>query len=570
MFYVLYKDQNLTDVLGVCPVGEISSASLYGGNFANPYGQVLGENRQMYIGFDSSGSDVVFQEIPSKLALNFDPVQGESATWVYISKVLRIGLLFCVRGDGYRYIGTPHWEWYDSASAQWKIFGPVGSLDYANWRRAENLKGIGLSYAKKNAISVQNTYRNGEPALCVTLWYTIAGQTGESRWDCSGYIAPYDFLLSPDEVPSNKPTQTAKIGGRGAGSYPDNGKESLGVGARNAAFSYASTNGVGVTYYKLDAQKFNTICAQIYDKSWFGNSDKNFNIKDAIVSVFNIPRVPALSQTEIGVRLGSYNPGVAAKTFADRFVSGEFTQEINNATLQGYGWEDFSDFTQTKMSVYLPFVGRINLDPSWFAQGKFCLEWILDCYNGNITYWISGYNLNRRTPILYGTYSGNCAVTIPWAGAVNTGLPDAISNVSGAISHGAQAMVAMQSGNPVGAGSAANAAVDSILDTVSALNGATKAFLVDKSGIIDTHTTTASPFQAVLEIEMPNQVRPETYVSRYGIAGDEKDKIKNFGGYTIFSDAKLTFSGATDAEKSEILALLRSGVYLPEIVEEGE
>lgn len=575
MNYQIYSDETLSEVVAVAHVGVWRKVDMYLAHYQTPTWTIGSAtiNGRWSVAYSSTNTGVIKSGEYTSIfkPSNIDIKNTDTRQYFYIASNLRV-----------RY-----YLWKESGETTLNIWNPSFEIKQGNnWNacpgtaeiRVYNISefvGFRLNICKAVDVKVHTTGADfnlgSKDALCLDVVFKTTGQTDNTTYISCAAIAPIEDITINDEEQPYKPTQVSRSGGKGFGYYPDDGKESINAAGRNAAFTFAGTDGKGLTYYKISTATYLKILSKIYDKSFFKQGvDANFGLKDAVVAMYKIPRFPAIG-SDIPICLGSYQFDDAfGKPFLDRFVSAEYVQTINLRDLEDYGWEDFSDFKNTKMSLYLPFVGRINLDTHWFAQGVVCVEWLLDCYNGNIIYWVSGRNLNRNELILYGTYSGNCAVQVPWGGSINKGMPDAIENISGALGHGVmsivQASAGLGSGSILSAGRGAVGLAQSASELISSayqLSQAGKSFLVDKSGVVDPKTVTGSPYQCVLQIEMPNQVRPINWTELQGISGNISGTIQSFSGFTVFSEVKLNLTNATDAEKREIIRLLKEGVFLP-------
>ena len=570
MTFNIYSEQACENLVAMANVGEYRSAvvsdinrwlsgttSVDGGtSFAYNWLSALPVSTTVVT--ESSGNEF--------LPTNIELTDSEERQYFYLTSTFRVCCYYFKR-DGKRWIDNPGFEYWTGST--WERKDGIGSQTI----EVANLIGFRLMVCKKNKLRANdggNSYYNtAGDMLVIDMIVQLVGQSSPTSYRCCSGYAPYENFVI-DDTPSYKGTPTARKGGKGVGYYPSNAREPINTAARNTAFTYGSTNGIGITYYEIDRTDYYGVLSKIYSTSVIKEiSEKNFGLKDAIVGMYQLPVVPA-GVSDVPIRLGSYDTDILAKCITERFVSNEGTSEIelNSRFLENFGWGDFTDFTETQMTIYLPFVGTINLEAQFFMQGKIRLEWIIDVYSGNITYWISGRNINSDKEIIYGIYSGNCAAPIPYAGAVgNFDTLGVIKNVSNAIGHGAKGYLATSSGDPAGIIGGVASMVGAVVDVGKAIaetSQADKTFIVDKSGIVDPKTVTECPYQPFIQVEMPNQVRPEGWTGYLGLSGNSLGQVKDFKGFTIFKDVKIKMEWGTLGEMKELISLLKSGVYLPE------
>ena len=209
---------------------------------------------------------------------------------------------------------------------------------------------------------------------------------------------------------------------------------------------------------------------------------------------------------------------------------------------------DYAPHTQA--SIYLPFIGDYPLDISDVMGGALSLTYRVDIATGDCIAFLLGTDRRGLTTISK-SYRGNCAFRIPVSGSDNggTGMLAALS----ALAWGA---VSLATGNVLGGAASAlqgawSAVSTPIQTTAPQVQGSASAM-----GVL-------TPY---VKIYRDVQARPEGYELLTGdtaaIGGTVAvvDTI-SVSGFTVFDDVKLDID-ATDAEKSEILSLLRAGVFL--------
>lgn len=399
---------------------------------------------------------------------------------------------------------------------------------------------------------------NYRPAY--TIFIRIRSRSG-SLGDPIYLCAFQDDLLTlsdGERKAPNAPNKTTRRGGMGTGSYPGriNGDPLTAekVQLLNAYTSYGSTNGIGLTFYKMSSGDFNDVVQFAYQ---IGIVKDNSYIRDCLVTAYKLPIVDVSSQTASTVKL------------ADRSVHGLTTSKIllehitypkecvyrfiNNEDYS-VGWDNYTDFTNTKLTLYLPFVGNINIDVNACQYSTLTVRYIIDCYNGNIVYWVYTQSVDSSTNTLYGIYSGNCAISIPLMGAGQSGsVLGKITNIVSSLATGA---VGFAVGSP-------RLAVNGITGGIQAINDAAfPAYSVNRGGTIDVNSNVMQSLSIRLKISKPRVLRCDS-VQLIGLPSYFKAKISELpsGYHTVGAVDVDTIPNATAAEKEEIRRILMGGFY---------
>lgn len=367
--------------------------------------------------------------------------------------------------------------------------------------------------------------------------------------------------------PGYKPTKkNNRQGGRGTGTIAGVTRaERIDTAARNLLFSYGSSNGDGLTYYIIGDSQLPELLKVLYKK---GDYNDMSYVRSALISGNKVPAMDwGTTGQDVTIRVADIDTKITASVLSDRFKTKRLQRKSFSA-VEATG--TYADFTNLKMRLILPFVGSVNLDPTYFVGegGWIEIEVTVDAYTGNIVYWVYGKSCDAEVDqdTLYGTYAGNCAVKVPLCGAgVDGSTLQDVKNISSTIATGASSVVGgMMSGNIPGVvAGLASSAIGLIGDTMK-INHPT--YSVDKAGTIDTNSTTLQPWQVAIEFEIPVVLYTEENTKEVGVPSWERHQIKDFigqSGIYFFDAFNLdTISDASDQEKGRIRELLKSGVYI--------
>ena len=319
---------------------------------------------------------------------------------------------------------------------------------------------------------------------------------------------------------------------------------------------------------------------------------KGTNPQDYIVSVQKYPFTLPIQGTSVptDIYIGKINSGIKGKKLYDDIfvhaVNAQVTFDFGTLEIPEY-YGDFRDY-QSKILLFMPFIGTDELDPKLYIGNTLSLIYKVDFNTGSVAAEI------KRNGLTMETKTGNISITIPFM-AANMGQYQnqlaqlsyakdltKIKGIGTALSAGftmaAGAQATMSTGQPpLAAGSnlaqagvqlAANATQLSQLDyqiehtapsvgTISTAAAANAFFLDDRARLIIIRPKTLAGFDSA------------AYAHTVGHACCIPGKLSNFSGYTIAAAAELSnittksaHYAATEQELELIKKALQAGVYL--------
>lgn len=360
-------------------------------------------------------------------------------------------------------------------------------------------------------------------------------------------------LSDGEQKAPNAPNNTTRRGGMGTGSYPNrvNG-ERMNVAIRNSSTSYGG-NGNGLTYYRLTKSALHVVLNKVYQ---IGIARDNAYLRQCLVCAYLLPDLTITADTGYGVSVANERVPVGQVEIYDlehisqpRNAYYDFTNNEDYSV----GWDNYADFTNTKLTLYLPFVGAVNIDVNACQYSRLSVTYYIDVYNGNIVYWVYTRSYDSSTDTLYGVYSGNCAIQIPLYGVGESGsILGKVTNMVNAVATGAAAVM---TGNP-------RMAVKAVGDTMSAVESAIPTYTVERNGTIDTNSVSLQGWRISLKISKPKVLRCDS-VQLIGLPSYYRARISELpSGYHAVGAVDVdTIPNATAAEKEEIRRILMGGFY---------
>lgn len=405
--------------------------------------------------------------------------------------------------------------------------------------------------------------------------------------------------VSDVEEPEGEPPETARYAGTGRNNHPggqgtghtrSDPAEFPNLAARNAALSWGG-DGRGLTYYELSFDNLNngvfaTIFAKvtdipelISDNSWNALLDigatlafDTDEIRNCLLSAYAIPFSisPANKTACSNVAVGFVNCNANGYVITDRF------QQIFDTTidLSDQGWDDFTDFESSTVTLNLPFVGQIEMSPHFAIKAPVRVLLIGDSYTGNLSYWVytipysCSYDYSDDQWVLYGVYTGNCAAEIPIQGSANAGhLLGKIQNAGSSIATGARqvamGIMGIQSGNVQQGASTAGGALGSLKDARNSIFNTADQSYTFRGGATDANSGGVCTYHCTLQVMRAVKYRadPEHKIESPPAAPN----IHTLGYYKGFVQVKATSLDKLSceaSEKAEIYRLLKEGVYI--------
>lgn len=329
-----------------------------------------------------------------------------------------------------------------------------------------------------------------------------------------------------------------------------------------------SASGIGlVTIYNPTSSQLGALGAKLWAPDVLEAIKQFFtNPMDTIIGCSIIPVKPKVG-TSSNIHLGLYDTGISAPVVDSDYVI------INCGSIpinRYYGsYLDYDPYT--KISCYLPYIGEIEVDPDQVMQTSLMVLYYVNvitgdivamlCANESIIYTAAG-NCVRQLPMSQSDYSAiiNTAVTAvsTIAGAaVGAGLAGAVGGaVAGAAKTSAGVAVAEAKTNSnitnqvMGAGSSL---IGNVMSSKMRYNHA------GSMGTGSGQLTYQTPY---LTIERPNLDLSDNYKSFVGYPCNKTLQLSRCTGFTQIEATKLSISGATDEEVTEILQYLVEGVII--------
>lgn len=286
-----------------------------------------------------------------------------------------------------------------------------------------------------------------------------------------------------------------------------------------------------------------------------------YNPIDSVITCHSLPS--GLSPTG-GAATGIVAGGVDFSQYNAACKGGLVSSEWKNWNSDPYelneSWQNYLDYTDTNVAIYLPFCGVVPLDPSVLMNGTIQVEYWCNVLNGNCAAWIWATDRWGDGKLIK-VATGNCAEPCPISGN-DRGMQQKLGAAVGF----AQGMMSM-----------ASQYVRSGGDIASAPNGfdiAGRAFGAEMQAFLAPHHTEvvgslggsvgfAACTSVFLIIDLPFPVSTPNYTAIRGRMSEYSATVSRFNGLYCELDLHAdSVAGATDFEKREIERLCSQGVIV--------
>lgn len=287
-------------------------------------------------------------------------------------------------------------------------------------------------------------------------------------------------------------------------------------------------NGLTTTY-ALTSANADSLGAFIWNNSnnWFDSLLKVQS--DALSNIVSCKLLPfSLSGTGKLIKIGNIDTQVTALE-----VNSQVIRKSGGSLKLSRYFNNFLDYAPyTKMSLYLPFIGFTQIENEYMYDGV-SIEYLFDIITGEMLVLLKS---NGKT---FRTINGSFGIDIPFSSTNKAQIEGSF------LSKIAKDVIDV---NPIG-----------LLDTYTDI--ATSRFKTSNSSSPSSVCAYSAPLQSFVTVDRPILNKPSSYNHDVGQKCVGSYYLRNLKGYTEVENIELNCP-CTDAEKEEILSLLKSGVYL--------
>ena len=463
------------------------------------------------------------------------------------------------------YIGT----WWEPSSSY-----PHGTMHYA----------LSGEYVAPNTVPIMGLDQLGVPRTDTSalmnqpeiLISSFGSWTTDPTYDTM--VVSFDGSYDPDPDPPTPP------GPGPSGDDPNDrdpepsDKESTGGGPHTphndplpipGLPTVGAVSGGAFNVFKLTANEFNAFNGELYsDNAW--TALKNY-FNDPLDFMIGCIMVPAVAQS-LGVLHPKFNSYVWSQAYA-RVIEQYVELNCGSIVCRAYYGSCFDYSPYTKVQLFLPFIGYVDLDPDEIMDMAVSIKYHIDVCTGDCVAFVSSALVSENARVI-GQYNGNCGTQIPitrsnYDNVIAAGMNLLAASASavgtyraGGAAIGAASLTGASDAAIAGREIGLNAHLSSQLGaaTMSAMAGSKSS--VSRNGTLGGTCGLMGMLKPHLLVHTPRQSKPSNYMEMRGYPSNIGGVVGDFEGYLEVMDVRLNNIPATIDEINEIYELLKGGIII--------
>lgn len=271
----------------------------------------------------------------------------------------------------------------------------------------------------------------------------------------------------------------------------------------------------------------------------FATAFVNNGLVNYVMDCHIVPLTPTTSTRE-NIKVGFKTFSQMAKRVISDYV------EFNCGTVNVKRvYSNFLDYVGARIKLYLPFIGFVDVNPSWCMGGSLKVKYHFNLIDGScIAYLIGTPSLPKNEETIantvVATFGGNCCVHIPITGLNYSSM------ISGVVSGVGSLTNSLSSGNLVGA----------VNDTFATISSKPS---VQSSNGYNSGMAFMSYRKPFILVERPVASFSDKYPSECGIPSNVTKQLSDIKGYTEISNIVFSNSGILKEEEDLIRNDLMTG-----------
>lgn len=282
--------------------------------------------------------------------------------------------------------------------------------------------------------------------------------------------------------------------------------------------------------YNPTLEQVNQFGSWLWSSNFVEQLKKLFN--DPMQAIIGLHKVYSPVQTtgQGTIKCGYLDSGVPSKLVSNQYV----TVDCGSVDMQEYFGNVFDYPPYTEISIYLPFIGIRQLDPSDVMRSTISVKYHIDVLTGAC---LAEVNVQRDASggTLY-TFSGDAAVRYPVSSGSYMGIVSGLIGVATSIVSG---------------------------NLLPALGGATRLHTnVDRSGSFTGNSGAMGSKVPYIIISRPQTAMADKFETLSGYPSNTYTPLSACKGFTQVKYCHVENLSATETEKNEIERLLKEGVIL--------
>ena len=179
-------------------------------------------------------------------------------------------------------------------------------------------------------------------------------------------------------------------------------------------------NGGGFNVYQIRPQAVSDVVGVLYGSGYFSRFENYmYNPLSAILSYHLLPAAftsavqSGGSDLKRNLTAGGYDITANMQTPEQFVILESLTHaHIGSVDLSAYfgAYPDYAPYT--KITLHLPYIGDIEIDPNVCMRGTLAVDYLCDVVSGNVCAWVYVRDKDGHSTYLY-SGTGNCAYNVP-------------------------------------------------------------------------------------------------------------------------------------------------------------
>lgn len=291
-----------------------------------------------------------------------------------------------------------------------------------------------------------------------------------------------------------------------------------------------------VSVYNPSNAELKELATFMWSTDFFDNIIKLW--ADPMEVILNLAMLPVAIPTS-GAReivVGNVSTGVTVSVASSQFMY----VDCGSINVNEY-WGAYLDYSPyTKISIYLPYVGTHQLNIDDVMSKTVHVKYIVDILSGACVAFVKS-----GESVLY-SYSGNCATNIP---VTSANYARSMQAILGAVGGTIGSAI---SGNGVGVATGIGGMAGAVMSAKPS---------VERSGNLSGNAGLLGHQYPYLILERPRQCAPLSQNTYSGYPSYITVSLSSVSGYTVVDSINLKNVNITEVEKSELIDILKKGVY---------
>lgn len=360
--------------------------------------------------------------------------------------------------------------------------------------------------------------------------------------DASPQLDPSNTVQSRNVVtpstPTGNPTDSTN--------NPDNGNDTGSGSVPTVVLPSGSANSLYTVYNPTEAE-IQSFGAWLWSANFVDQLLKMFNDPmQAIIGLHKVFTTPLISGRQ-NIVVGYLDSGVPANRVSHQYV----TDDLGYVDIKESFGNVFDYAPYTKIALYLPFIGFVNLDPADVMRSKLNIRYHTDVLTGTLFVEVRVKRDTNMSPLY--TFNGDGAVHYPLSNGSYMGI---VASAVGLIAGGAAA--AMMPGAMAGV-----AAMSAVGKTYSGIASGLGGVNIGRSGSFSGNSGAMGCKTPYLVITRPQTRVARTFPQQQGYPSNFSTALGNCYGFTRVKTALLSsISNATEREKRMLEEQLKNGVII--------